>query len=348
MDPLTLFGAGATLWTALHFLPGRIKLSHDELILKVWEQTGTTNKEGLLPVKKKGAWFLPAGLTPREIEKTIPALSYQLASHVEMEVRGKAVLLHVHPGQLPRKVPYAHQDLSGHKLGLVMGQTWTEACLNFDLNDSNPYILTAGGVGMGKSNWLNLILKQLNENYTPDQVQFFLIDLKLGVELGQWADSPLCAGTCWDPSTDQLPAMLGYLTREIRRRMKLFKKTGVYKIDDYNRQSDEQLPYLLLVVDEYAELRRDSEAEEKLQSLLQIGRAAGLRVIISTQRPTHDNISTSIKGLIPTRLCFSVADRVNSDVILDQGGAESLGGIPGRALLLSGARVREVHVMIAS
>jgi len=348
MDPLTLFCAGATLWTALHFIPGRTKLNQDELILKTWEQTGTTNKECLLPVKKKGAWFLPAGLSPRDIEKTIPALAYQLNAHIEMETRGKAVLLHVHPGQLPRKVPYTLQDLSRCKLGLVMGHTWTEACLTFDLNDSNPYILTAGGVGMGKSNWLNLVLRQINDNYTPDQVQYFLIDLKLGVELGQWADSPMCAGTCWDPSTDQLPAMLGYLTREVRRRMKLFKKHGVYKVDEYNRLDVKQLPYLLLVVDEYAELNRDKDAEDKLQSLLQIGRAAGLRVIMSTQRPTHDNINTSIKGLIPTRLCFSVADRVNSDVVLDQSGAEDLGGIPGRALLLSGARLREVQVMIAS
>lgn len=200
---------------------------------------------------------------------------------------------------------------------------------------------------MGKSNWLNLVISQINDNYTSEQLQYHLIDLKLGVELGQWADSPLCAGTCWDPDSDQLAAMLGYLGREIRRRMKLFKKFGVYKIDEYNKKQD-PLPYLLLVVDEYAELNRDKEAEEKLQSLLQIGRAAGLRVIISTQRPTHDNISTSIKGLIPTRLCFSVADRINSDVVLDQSGAEDLDGIPGRALLLSGARVRELQIMVSS
>ena len=212
---------------------------------------------------------------------------------------------------------------------------------------------------MGKSNWLNLVLKQITENYTPEYVKYFLVDLKLGVELGKWADNDMCGGKCWDPNTDQLDSQLGYLSREVRRRMKLFKKHGVYKVDEYNKlgilKTDENndqvadyLPYLLLVIDEYAELSRDKDAEEKLQSLLQIGRAAGLRVIISTQRPTHDNISTSIKGLIPTRLCFSVADRVNSDVVLDQGGAEDLGGIPGRALLLSGAKVCEIQVMIAS
>ena len=231
----------------------------------------------------------------------------------------------------------------------MLGRANDKDCLIIDLNDSCPYILVAGGVGMGKSNWINLILNQITVNYSPEQVQYFLIDLKLGVELGPWSDDDMCQGTCWDPTTDQLAAMLSYLNREVRRRMKLFKRMGVYKIDEYNKLDDvERLPYLLLIVDEYAEIGRDKEIEAKLQSLLAIGRASGLRVCISTQRPTHDLISTSIKGLIPTRLCFSVADHTNSQVVLDQGGAEDLGGIPGRALLLHGARVRQVQVMMSS
>ncbi|MEN6349357.1 MAG: FtsK/SpoIIIE domain-containing protein [Syntrophomonas sp.] len=346
MDLLTAFGLGAVAWTALNFLPGR-KPTTDDLILDTWRQLGVQTKEGLLPQKKKGAWFLPAGLSPKDIEQSLPALSYQLNSQVEMEVKGKAVLLHLYP-PLPDRVPYELQDLSGYRLGLVLGRTHKQECLVLDLNDSSPYVLAAGGVGMGKSNLLNLILAQVNVNYTEKHLQYYLVDLKLGVELGRWADSPLCGGTCWDPNSDQLEAQLNYLSREIRRRMKIFKKLGLYKVDDYNQLPDvDRLPYLLLVVDEYAELRRDPDAEEKLQHLLQIGRAAGLRCILSTQRPTHDNISTSIKGLIPTRIAFSVADHTNSAVILDQGGAEQLGGIPGRALLLHGASIRQLQVMIS-
>jgi DNA segregation ATPase FtsK/SpoIIIE-like protein len=295
----------------------------------------------LLPEKKGGAWFLPAGLSPADIERSLPALSYQLNAEVEMEVRGKAVFLCLFP-PLPPNVPYELINLKSYNLGLVLGKSNRSDALVHDLNDSSPYIIIAGGVGMGKSNSLNVMLSQIEANYCREQVEWHLVDLKLGVEFGPWADSPLCASTCFEAK--RLPDMLSDLSREVRRRMKLFKRLGVYKIDDYNKLDVAQLPYLLLVVDEYAEISREKEVEGQMQSLLQIGRAGGLRVIISTQRPTGDNISTSIKGLIPARLCFSVADQVNSRVVLDAGGAEQLGGHPGRGILLSGARYTKVQV----
>jgi len=345
MHLATAFMIGASVWTIAHFLPSR-KPSTDDLILETWKQTGTTNRDGLLPQKKKGVWFLPAGLSPADIQRSLPALEYQINHKIEMEVRGKAVILHLYP-PLTNKIPYIEQDISDYKLGLVLGKTHKKDCLVLDLNDSSPYLLVAGGVGMGKSNLLNLVLAQINANYSPDRLQYYLLDLKLGVELGLWEDSPLCGGCAWESGQD-LDAVIGFLRREVKRRMKKFKSAGVYKVDDYNKLPDiEPLPYLLLIIDEYAELGRDKQVEAHLQHLLQIGRASGLRAIISTQRPTHDLISTSIKGLIPSRICFSVADGVNSDVVLDQRGAEDLGGIQGRTLMLHGAEIQEIQIMLA-
>lgn len=345
VDLLTGFGFGATLWTLSFFLPAR-KPTLDELILETWKQTGVKNKDGLLPQKKDGVWFLPAGLSPENIEKSLPAVEYQINRKIDMEVRGKAVILNLYP-PLPKKVSYKEQDISGYKLGAVLGKTHKKECLVLDLNDSSPYLLVAGGVGMGKSNLLNLVLAHLNANYTPDKMLYYLIDLKLGVELGPWSDSALCGGGVWDKGK-KLNDLLGYLKREIKRRMRQFRAQGVYKIDEWNKlPGQESLPYLLLIIDEYAELGRDKEIESNIQHLLQIGRASGFRAIISTQRPTHDLISTSVKGLIPTRICFSVADGTNSEVVLDQRGAEKLKGVPGRALFLHGASVQELQIMKA-
>ena len=346
IDPLTAFAIGSVAWTALQFMPS--KYGQDELILKTWEQLGITNKDKLLPEKKNGAWFLPAGLSPKDIEKSIPALSYQLNADVETELRGKAIYLRIYPGSLPNQVNYELQDLSKHNLGLTIGKTRRKECYIFDMNDTHPYLIIAGAPGQGKSNFISQSLKQISQNYEPEQVQWFLVDLKLGVELKRFSQGDYesyCGGYCWETTGNKLAKLLSFLNREVRRRMKLFEPAGVLKIDEYNSRPDvEQIPYLLIVIDEYAELRRAKEAEEKLQSLLQIGRAAGVRCLLSTQRPSSTNLSTDIRGLIADRLSFRLPDKVNSEIVLDLAGAEEL-PCPGRCLLLHGASLVQAQVM---
>jgi S-DNA-T family DNA segregation ATPase FtsK/SpoIIIE len=348
MDLLSTFAVGATLWTVGNIIPLRHKMIEEEIILETWKQTGTMNKDGLLPEKKNGAWFLPAGLSQKDIEKSVPALSYQLNADVELEWRGKALYLRIFPGSLPTSLLYETQDLSKYKLGLTIGKTRKKDCYVFDMNDTHPYLIVAGAPGQGKSNFLAQALRQISENYSPEQVQWYLVDLKLGVELKRFSRNeyePYCGGYAWDTRGNHLEAMLGSLSREIRRRMITFDEAGVLKIDEYNALPDtEKLPYLLLVIDEYAELRRQKEAEEKLQSLLQIGRAAGLRCLLSTQRPSATNLSTDIRGLIADRLTFRLPDRTNSEIVLDLPGAEEL-PCPGRCLLLHGAHLLEAQVM---
>lgn len=98
MEALTLFGIGATVYTALNFIPARSALRQDEIITETFKQLGIQNRDGLLPMKKNSVWYLPAGLSPKDIQKAIPALSYQFNADVEMEVRGKAILLNIYPG----------------------------------------------------------------------------------------------------------------------------------------------------------------------------------------------------------------------------------------------------------
>ncbi len=161
MSLLLAFGVGATIWTALQFILPRNTLDTDELIMKVWENTGTRTKEGLYPSKNGGAWFLPAGLCPVDIEKTLPAIAYQLNKSVEMEVKGKAVVLNFND-PLPGSVPYQDIDLSTHCLGLVIGQT-NKGRTILDLNDSHAYVLVGGMPGTGKSHFINRALIILRE-----------------------------------------------------------------------------------------------------------------------------------------------------------------------------------------
>lgn len=351
MDILTVFGAGATIYTALNFIPARSTLSQDEIITETFKQLGIQNRDGLLPVRENGVWFLPAGLSPKDIQKAIPALSYQLNADIEMVVSGKAILFNIYPGTLPTNIPYQHQDTRKHKLGLPIGRTRKQNCYIFDLNDAHPYLIVAGAPGQGKSNALNVFLRSIAENYEPDYIQWHLVDLKYGAELGKFSESEYadyCGGTCWEPKKHQrLETMLSALQREIKRRMTAFRQAGVVKIDEYNALPDvERLPYRLIVIDEYAELRRNGEAEERLQSVIQTGRAAGIRCILCTQRPSATNLSTDIRGLIADRLCFRVPDRTNSEIVLDLPGAETL-PCPGRCLLLHGADVVEAQAMRA-
>lgn len=349
MDLLTAFAVGSVAWTAAQFIPGRNPTT-DDLILETWKQLGIQNKDKLLPQKKNGAWFLPAGISPKDISKSIPALSYQLNADVEMEVRGKAVYLRIFPGSLPNSVTYELQDLSKYNLGLTIGKTRKKDCYVFDMDDTHPYLIVAGAPGQGKSNFIAQSLKQISANYEPEHVQWFLVDLKLGVELKRFSKGeyePYCGGYCWESKGDKLSKLLNYLLREIRRRMKLFETAGVLKIDEYNALPGvEPLPYLLLGIDEYAELKRNKEAEEKIQSIAQMGRAAGIRILLCLQRPSSTNLSTDIRGLIVDRLTFRLPDRVNSEIVLDVAGAEEL-PCPGRCLLLHGADLLQAQVMRA-
>lgn len=291
-------------------------------------------------------YILPAGLSPQAIEKIKPELEYALQGHVDIITRGRKVFITVHKTQLPSKIKYhTLPKIIGHQLAVPIGYTHNGP-LTLDMaSDSHCYMLVGGNPGTGKSNFLNQVIQFLTTTYSPGQVKLILIDLKLGVEFSCFEKLPHTWLTAYDPGNTELQYALEDLELEIRRRMNLFRKEGVRKIKQYH-YLEHELPYLMLVIDEYAELHASGkEIESRVKGLLQIGRAAGLRAILATQRPTTDNISGSVKALCTDRLCFQVAGELNSRVILDEPGAEKLPDIPGRGIFLTGAKFQEVQVM---
>jgi S-DNA-T family DNA segregation ATPase FtsK/SpoIIIE len=190
-----------------------------------------------------------------------------------------------------------------------------------------PHLLVAGATGSGKSVCLNTIIASLLVSATPDQVQMLMIDPKR-VELTVYngiphlikeviTDARMAAGALFE------------MTKEMDVRYERFAKAGVRKIEEYNAKfPDEKLPYVVIIIDELADLMlvAPAKVETTIMRLAQLARATGIHLIVATQRPSVDVITGLIKANIPSRIAFAVSSQVDSRTILDMAGAERLLG----------------------
>lgn len=298
--------------------------------------------------KQTYRYILPVGMAPSRITALKEELEYALCGACEFDVNNRVVTITVYQGQMPKQIKYARPAVQD---GLIVpiGYGQDGKIITLDMaSDSHCYLLIGGNPGTGKSVFLNGCIDCLSQ-YLPEHVRFILIDLKMGVELGDWEKLPHKWLTAWDPTKPELSYVLGMVLAEIKKRMAIFKSAGVKKISEYNKTSDARLPYLMMVIDEYAELKNSEDGDDletKVKSILQIGRAAGLRCICATQRPTTDCISGTVKAVFTDRMAFAVASALNSRVILDVDGAEKLpNDVPGRAIFLTGSKFQQVQVM---
>jgi hypothetical protein len=190
-----------------------------------------------------------------------------------------------------------------------------------------PHLLVAGATGSGKSVCLNGIIASLLVSATPDQVQMLFIDPKR-VELTVYNGIPHLIK---DVITDARLAAgaLFEMTKEMDSRYERFAKAGVRKIEEYNaKYPDEKLPYVVIVIDELADLMliAPAKVETTICRLAQLARATGIHLVVATQRPSVDVITGIIKANIPSRIAFAVSSQVDSRTILDMAGAERLLG----------------------
>jgi DNA segregation ATPase FtsK/SpoIIIE, S-DNA-T family len=211
-------------------------------------------------------------------------------------------------------------------LNMALGKDITGRPVFGDLGRM-PHLLVAGATGSGKSVCLNGIIASLLVSATPDQVQLLMIDPKR-VELTVYNGIPHLIK---DVITDARMAAgaLYEMTREMDVRYERFAKAGVRKIEEYNAKfPDEKLPYVVIVIDELADLMMVAPAkvETTICRLAQLARATGIHLIVATQRPSVDVITGIIKANIPSRIAFAVSSQVDSRTILDMVGAERLLG----------------------
>ncbi len=199
-----------------------------------------------------------------------------------------------------------------------------------------PHLLVAGSTGSGKSVCINSIISSILMRYRPDEVKMILVDPKQ-VELSNYNGVPhLLCPVVNDPKKASLA--LQKIVVEMDRRYKVFADKGVKKIDDYNelidKENDENgtcqahMHYIVAIIDELADLMlvASKEVEESIMRITQLARAAGIHLIVATQRPSTDVITGVVKSNIPSRISFAVASNIDSRTILDSPGAEKLLG----------------------
>ncbi|MFA6221803.1 MAG: DNA translocase FtsK [Desulfomonilaceae bacterium] len=229
-----------------------------------------------------------------------------------------------------------------------------------------PHLLIAGATGTGKSVGLNILICSWLMTYSPDEVKFIMVDPKK-LELSYYQDIPhLIYPVVTDP--DKVPKVLSWGIREMERRYELLSKAGAKNIESYNQKiqsgvistpegedDPQKLPYIIIIVDELAELMMVAakDIEISIARLAQMARAAGIHLILATQRPSVDVITGVIKANFPARISFQVSAKPDSRTIIDTVGAEHLLGMgdmlflpPGtsKLLRLHGAFVSENEI----
>lgn len=189
-----------------------------------------------------------------------------------------------------------------------------------------PHLLVAGATGSGKSVCINTIINSILYKATPEEVKLLLIDPKV-VELAHYNGIPhLLSPVVTDPK--KAANALNWAVVEMNKRYKSFAQLGVKDITSYNEKSEVKLPKIVIIIDELADLMMacSNEVEDYICRLAQMARAAGMHLIIATQRPSVDVITGVIKANVPSRIAFAVSSQTDSRTILDMGGAEKLLG----------------------
>lgn len=215
------------------------------------------------------------------------------------------------------------------KLTFVLGKDISGSSIVADLSKM-PHMLIAGATGSGKSVCVNTLITSILYKSTPEDVKFLLIDPKV-VELSIYNGIPhLLLPVVTDPK--KAATALNWVVQEMTNRYKLFAQTGVRDVDSYNKKitdsDEEKLPKLVVIIDELADLMMvaPDQVEDAICRLAQMARAAGIHLIVATQRPSVDVITGVIKANIPSRIAFAVSSQADSRTILDMGGAEKLLG----------------------
>ena len=250
----------------------------------------------------------------------------------------------VYLGEILSNSDFTKKDI---RLPIALGKNISGIPVVGDLA-SMPHLLIAGTTGSGKSVCINTIILSLLYRHTPDRCKFILIDPKM-LELSTYEGIPhlLCPVIT---EAKKAASVLGWVVKEMESRYKLMTKEGVRNIDGYNAKHALAMPYIVVVVDEMSDLMlvAGKEIENYIQKLSQMARAAGIHIIMATQRPSVDVITGTIKANFPTRISFQVTSKIDSRTILGEQGAEQLLGKGDMLYMSSANKIVRIHAPFVS
>ena len=233
------------------------------------------------------------------------------------------------------------------KLPIALGKDISGSPITGDLS-SMPHLLIAGTTGSGKSICINTIILSLLYRHTPEKCKFILIDPKM-LELSTYEGIPhlLCPVIT---EAKKATSVLGWVVKEMESRYRLMTKEGVRNIDGYNNKHKLPMPYIVVIVDEMSDLMlvAGKEIENYVQKLSQMARAAGIHIIMATQRPSVDVITGTIKANFPTRISFQVTSKIDSRTVIGEQGAEQLLGKGDMLYMSSANKIVRIHAPYVS
>ncbi|HET9965289.1 MAG TPA: DNA translocase FtsK [Rubrobacter sp.] len=277
---------------------------------------------------------LGSGVKVGKVRNLQQDIAYALAAtevRILAPIPGKSAVGVEVPNTRPAKVTLgdvfqAYPDANEWTLPVGLGKDISGRAVFFDLSEM-PHLLVAGTTGSGKSVMLNGLLTSLLLTTDPRQVKMVLIDPKR-VELSQFGRVPhLITPVVTD--VKKAANALAWAVAEMERRYEVLEKIGVRSVEGYNDRAETQMPYVVVVIDELADLMMQAGAkvEDAIIRLAQKARAVGIHIVVATQRPSVDVITGMIKANVPSRIAFAVSSQVDSRVILDSPGAEALLGM---------------------
>jgi DNA segregation ATPase FtsK/SpoIIIE, S-DNA-T family len=277
---------------------------------------------------------LGSGVKVGKVRNLQQDIAYALAAtevRILAPIPGKSAVGVEVPNTRPAKVTLGdvfreYPEGNDWTLPVGLGKDISGRAVFFDLADM-PHLLVAGTTGSGKSVMLNSLLTSLLLSTDPRQVKMVLVDPKR-VELTHFGRIPhLITPVVTD--VKKAANALAWAVSEMERRYEVLEKTGARSLEGYNVRGERPMPYVVIVIDELADLMMQAavKVEDAVIRIAQKARAVGLHLVIATQRPSVDVITGMIKANIPSRIAFAVSSQVDSRVILDSVGAESLLGM---------------------
>ena len=264
------------------------------------------------------------GMDPKEVGKKEYVFKQVFGKNVEIKGDYKKFVVNIYGESLPKELKYRFETfaplLVGHRLPVLCGKNQHGEYVSYDMVEY-PHLLIAGETGSGKSTQLRSILTTLIKMKKPEELQLYLGDLKRS-EFHLFRKIAHVKKVM--TKTTELTTCLSSLKKEMESRGDLLDKYECTHIDDLNKLRAEKLPYIVLAVDEVALLKNEKKIMAVIEDISAIGRALGVFLILSMQRPDRDVLDGKLKNNLTVRMAFKHADAINSRITIGRSGAEDI------------------------